>query len=570
MDLKDFEKEIDPKILERGLQYYKSGKVFPDGFTMHDGESTFTVLGSEPYNVTIELRDDKVAAYSCNCPYDFGPVCKHVVAALFYMANDEYADWEEVEETPKKSRDVKKGFTKKDVEKLLNTLSHEDLKEFVRKICASDNRIKQDFVSSHINLVMPVSPDTYRLQLAELVESCCGKYGFVDWYGAGDLGRGISDMVNAAKGAIEYEEWEEAFFRLKAIIEEAEHLLNNCDDSNGYIGGGIEEALDCFVKLSSSRVPEPLRTTIFDFCLDCFCKDVLKGFSWYWTIAGCAVALSKDKIECERIWKSLDRFKKSDDTFKNWDYNRACDMRLKLLEKWGTGKDVGDYMAANTDNPTFRRTLIKRAMEAGNHAEVIRLTDDGIKNDEKELPGLANEWRDLQLQMSIKAMDTDRIIALARYFIMRAGDSYNKCKYYYDLLKKHVPETGWEAMKQGIINEAMHERYKDDSLIMLIYELEHDWQEYFNHLKTCATLRRLETAEPYLAPLYGEEFFALYAKELEDYVESNMGREAYREACRYLRRMKKLGANSVVTGLIAGFKEKNKRRRALIEELSKV
>ena len=54
------------------------------------------------------------------------------------------------------------------------------------------------------------------------------------------------------------------------------------------------------------------------------------------------------------------------------------------------------------------------------------------------------------------------------------------------------------------------------------------------------------------------------------YVESNMGRNHYQNACRYLRRMIKMGARDKAEELILHFREKYPQRRALMEELRKV
>lgn len=570
MNLKDFEQYIDPKILERGRRYYEQGNVSPDSPLTHNGKSLFTVFGTEPYDVTITLEDDEVTDYSCTCPYDMEPVCKHVVAAMYLLAEGEYTDFEEEPVTPKKQK-TKKHFTKKDVEKFLDELSHGELKEFVRKACASDKRLMQDFVSSHINRLMPVSAETYRLQLEELVELCSGKYGFVDWESASDLGSGIESMVDAARKAIGYEDWGEAFYRLQAVVEEADGVLNNCDDSNGYVGGGIENAMECFAELCEKAVPEPLRTTIFNYSLDCFCKAVLKGWDWYWTFTECAVALAKDESEYKRIGQALDKFQKSEDSYRNYEYNHARDIRLELLKKCKTEKDVDDYLVANLDNPSFRRILIDRSMMAENYSEVLRLTEDGIRNDEKERPGTADDWRDLQLQMFIKTNDSEHIAELARYFFVQSNCGNNPRKYYYDLLKRNVPAAEWEKTKSDLIEEVTHKKhYPDNDLALNIYEWEDDRRGYFGHLNTCATLRRMEHAESLLTAEYKDDFIALYAKTLQDFVKDNMGRDAYQEACRYLRRMKKLSAKDAVENLIAGFRLQYKKRRALMEELSRV
>ena len=43
---------------------------------------TAKVKGSKIYTVIIDLKPDKVKDSSCTCPFDLGPVCKHVVNVL--------------------------------------------------------------------------------------------------------------------------------------------------------------------------------------------------------------------------------------------------------------------------------------------------------------------------------------------------------------------------------------------------------------------------------------------------------------------------------------------------------
>ena len=44
------------------------------------------IIGSEDYEVVVEMGDHGEIIYSeCDCPYDFGPVCKHEVAAYFQL-----------------------------------------------------------------------------------------------------------------------------------------------------------------------------------------------------------------------------------------------------------------------------------------------------------------------------------------------------------------------------------------------------------------------------------------------------------------------------------------------------
>lgn len=66
----------------RGRDYLRRGAV--SGPERRGNRLTAEVEGSEfaPYAVTIELHDGGVAGSRCSCLYDWGGVCKHVVAVL--------------------------------------------------------------------------------------------------------------------------------------------------------------------------------------------------------------------------------------------------------------------------------------------------------------------------------------------------------------------------------------------------------------------------------------------------------------------------------------------------------
>ncbi len=76
------------KIFNRGKRYYKQGKI--KNFEIDGDIVKAKVAGSSSraYNVSLYFEDGELNGISCSCPYDWGPVCKHIVAvALKY--NDE-------------------------------------------------------------------------------------------------------------------------------------------------------------------------------------------------------------------------------------------------------------------------------------------------------------------------------------------------------------------------------------------------------------------------------------------------------------------------------------------------
>ena len=79
----------------------------------HDSPDTWTaeVEGNDLYSVEIQFSGDEIISWNCDCPYDGGDICKHVVAFLLYIKEnrDEHPVTVEV---PKKKANAKVDYTK--------------------------------------------------------------------------------------------------------------------------------------------------------------------------------------------------------------------------------------------------------------------------------------------------------------------------------------------------------------------------------------------------------------------------------------------------------------------------
>lgn len=91
LTLNNFETEVEAKIVERGLDYFKNDdlrKVEKVGA----GEFSAIVFGTDKYSVYIKLNDKIVAEHECDCPYDYGDVCKHKVAVFYAIRQGDFID----------------------------------------------------------------------------------------------------------------------------------------------------------------------------------------------------------------------------------------------------------------------------------------------------------------------------------------------------------------------------------------------------------------------------------------------------------------------------------------------
>ncbi len=80
MNYHKFEDDIHALVLELGQEYFVKGVVHD--LVQTDGGWHARVEGSATYDVALN-GTEAVETWFCNCPYDHGPVCKHVAATLY-------------------------------------------------------------------------------------------------------------------------------------------------------------------------------------------------------------------------------------------------------------------------------------------------------------------------------------------------------------------------------------------------------------------------------------------------------------------------------------------------------
>src|SRR5699024_6946937 len=140
----DFEYYINQTILDRGFNYYIDGNIV-DSYKRGDREYIFHVEGSDDYEVLVEIGDngDILISY-CDCPYNFGPVCKHEAAAYFKA----YEMLHQENEIEKVSSKENKRDTIHDV---LNNLSKQELIHIIVNLALDDSTLENSLLFTYAN-----------------------------------------------------------------------------------------------------------------------------------------------------------------------------------------------------------------------------------------------------------------------------------------------------------------------------------------------------------------------------------------------------------------------------------
>ncbi|MFH1004309.1 MAG: hypothetical protein V1781_02260 [Bacteroidota bacterium] len=76
-------------IYSRGVSIYNSrSRIISFNVDNEKRDANYIIMGSSGNRYAISIHDfDKNISCSCNCPYDWGGICKHQVAALLHLKN---------------------------------------------------------------------------------------------------------------------------------------------------------------------------------------------------------------------------------------------------------------------------------------------------------------------------------------------------------------------------------------------------------------------------------------------------------------------------------------------------
>lgn len=128
MTLTNFEAIVEAKIVERGYDYYKRGRI-AQVEQVGDGEFSAVAFGSEDYEVYVKTDGERIVEYECDCPYDWGDTCKHAVAVFYRIRYG--------------------SFTSGSADKfglILKEVSNKHLRDFVLNLLKRDKNFRRKFL----------------------------------------------------------------------------------------------------------------------------------------------------------------------------------------------------------------------------------------------------------------------------------------------------------------------------------------------------------------------------------------------------------------------------------------
>ncbi len=562
--LRHFEDFIDETILRRGLSYYKNGQVH-EPEEVRTGEYEAIVEGTKDYTVRMTMNNGVITEHFCNCPYDMGPICKHVVAVILYLQQDEL----DLQQKPVKTKPVAAKKKKKrktiaeQVDELLEKATHDELKQFVREQAKLNVSFRNLLLSSFVQYNADESKEFYEKQIKAILRSAKESEGSFDWYDARQVGNGVDHLLELAKKQIDNQNFKSAVLICTSIMEQMVGALEYADDSNGDMGSAIEASYEMLYTLAASQPDEDIRKMIIDYALSAVDKRVYAEWGWHPGMLRIAAMLLKTDAEIESVCMKLDKLQRSEH-----DRETAQSINYEVILKTKGEKEAEDFLEANIANPEFRRKVLQTALAQGNYTKAVSIAQGGVDYDQNKKPGLVIEWYQWLLKIAQAQGEKEKIIDYARHLFI---ENFMPEQDYYAILKQHVPPNAWVGFVERVIQDiAAKKRWFNKEQVAGIF-IKEGWMERLLELvRKFPDLQTIGQYEPHLAKKYTAEVVDLYVNALLEYMKTNLGRSHYKEACRYLRRVIKLGAREKANEVMLFFRKEYRQRRALMEELDNV
>lgn len=554
MNIHDFEYYINQTILDRGFNYYTDGNIV-DSYKRGDREYIFHVEGSDDYEVLVEIGDngDILISY-CDCPYNFGPVCKHEAAAYFKA----YEMLHQENEIEKVSSKENKRDTIHDV---LNNLSKQELIHIIVNLALDDSTLENSLLFTYANGDSQLELKACQELIDAIVRKYTGRVGIIEYRDTGAFVHELEDIVEKARNM---ENVLVAVDIALLLLEEAIDAFSYADDSSGHIGSLATESLELIEEIVS-RGDEigNQRVKIFEKLLAQTDNEVFEDWLDYKVdLLSICSEFADDEILREQLITKIESMidEDSGDRYSHYGKESMLQILFQLIEKYGTQEETEQFIYDHLQFTSFRETLLNKHLQDKNYEKVIELTKEGEKQDQN-LPGLLSKWKKYRYKAlkSLSLKEEQNILAKELFF---NGDfdyyqdlkklAANQSEFYTNLKLELKKEKGWHA----------------SSLFLKLIEEENDLEELLEFVKD--NPRYIEDYAEKLVKPFEEDTIEIYTNFIKSTASTSSNRRDYQRVCHKLTRYKKIAGKQKQVELINEFKVLYRRRPAFIDELGKI
>ncbi len=563
MNINNFEESIDSTILKRGYDYFQNEHV--DNLEkIAPGLWMAQVHGSETYTVTVNTKNTQIKGWECNCPYDYGDVCKHVTATLYAIAQNK-----EVEKSQSKMKIANKKQNR--TAEIFKKASKEDLAKFLIAQFAKNSKLRNQFVAYFADLLDEDIGRKYHTVVNCLYKSAQGNHGFIDYHSTGELCNPMADLLKKAENFVADGNVIESLSICKAIIENVPVFIHNMDDSNGEAGSLIGYSFDVFEQIIE-QVPPMLKDELFDYCIEEYPKGKYHDFEIEYNFLDILPILTTTPEQESKLFGLIDSQIETEKikSFSEYSVVQLLKAKIFYLEANNKIDEARKIIEQHIQYPDFREMLLNEATENKNYEKAKSLCKRGIIIAENERhSGTVIQWKEKLLEISEKEKNISDILKWSETLFFENHFSME----FYRKLRSVYNQKEWPDKCEEIINKIKGVDQMGNHTHLITLANIFVEEKYISRLLKLVQLNPthihfVNKYSKHLTNEYPDEMIAVYEKGINEYAKQT-GRSFYNEIAKLLKKMQKIkGGDKKVTEMINLFRVKYKARKAMMEVLN--
>ncbi len=474
-------------------------------------------------------------------------------------------------------------------ETLVKSVTHSDYQNFIRHYASKSKNFKSDFELFFADKDSRIDVGE---KYAELVRKLIRRYssgGYIDYRDSYGLSKEIDRLLETGLGYVEKNNFWDSFALAKAVLKPMMSTMEYCDDSNGNLGGNIENTIDLFEKIiSADKVAVTLKEDVFNF-LEAELSNKMYfdygdfGYHLFPLFQNLAMQLGKATFFLAFIDAQIATLTGEYDNYRREYFKKS---KIKFFQQTGNVAEVEKLVQQNLDIVEVRMGVLNKAIKKRDFVGAKKLIHDGIKIAEaKSHPGTVSQWQKELLRIAVLEKDITAIRNYTKGFAFDRGFSieyYNQWKNTFathewkPIVEDHIDKVTARVMKEWGKNEMWHPAHPPLlQNLAPIFILEKYWNRLLVLVQQANNLNTTLEYHQHLVKAYPSELLTIYLPALEDYGVRANNRDEYADLVKKMKRVMKDIPEGKEKILLVAKKLKERfstkpRRPAMIDELSKI
>ncbi len=560
--------EIDPVVLERGRDYLLEGRV--QSLEESDKRVYHAVVkGQELYHVEFEIGDEgEIFELRCDCPYDYGPVCKHEAAVLLMVSGASLRTQPEFTEMDMNQATYSADTTQKsgaNLQSLLESQTKASLIDLLLSLASGFPLVERRIRLSVSTNDIEAEVGDCREYICSYIDGYADRDGFVSYRNASQAVDGAYHIIERAQRALEDEDYVRSLRISFCILEEMLSLIERADDSDGSIGMVITESMEHIfsVVMAVKHLDTADIDRVFQLLLQESQLPQLDGWSdWRLDLIQCAAELTTTP-ERLCVWEEyVDRVTSHTGHTawgREYDEKRIAKMRYKMILECDGEVQAADFVLSHLHIPEMRSLAIRRTLEHEQYDEAIHLAKEGEDwAKQSGYRGLVSEWRKLRFEAYSRSGQLEHQRSLGLELVLDGDYTF------YLLVKETYASSEWSPIYESLMRK-FDERGTGGTVYTQILISEQDTSRLLKYVSREPS--RIEQYYRHLVPQHLAEVTALFLSHIRESAERSSNRSAYRGVCRIIIMLYKAGGRNEARKITQELLETYPRKPAFREEL---